>query len=271
MIQFSKILWIAAVLAVGCQKQEVKAVSATEEVPEKPVVETIDSSKIFKGEKVPVLCYHAIREIEKGDSPDQKAYSVSPANFALQMKTLADSGYATITPDQLLEYHTARKPLPQKPVMITFDDGRKEQFTIAAREMEDRGFRGTFFIMTVALGKKRYMSRDDVRALADKGHTIGSHTWDHQMVTKLEGEAWGQQIAKPKKQLEEITGKPVTSFAYPFGVWNAAAADSLKSNGFKTAFIFYGKQDPDRPHFTFERINGPNISDMEKFMKRVKG
>jgi peptidoglycan/xylan/chitin deacetylase (PgdA/CDA1 family) len=262
---------LTAFLIVGCsgtpEKKDSVAPTAIKDSIAKPTADTVKS---FKGIKVPVLCYHAIREIEKGDGPDQKAYSVSPENFALQMKALADNGYTTITPDQLKDFHTSKKPLPEKPIIITFDDGRKEQFTIGATEMEKYNFKGVFFIMTVSLGRSHYMSRADVKALADKGHIIGSHTWDHHKVTGYKGDDWTLQIAKPKKQLEEMTGKPVTSFAYPNGAWNAAAADSLKSNGFTTAFLFGTKQDATRPLYTFERLNGPNIGNMGKFIGRVE-
>lgn len=234
------------------------------------VVPTIANAKLFEGSKVPVLCYHAIREVQKGDGPEQKAYSVSPENFALQMKALHDNGYTTITPDELNAFHTLNKPLPEKPIVITFDDGRKEQVTIGAAEMEKYNFRGVYFIMTVSLGRSSYMSRADVKDLADKGHTIGSHTWDHHRVTGYKGDDWNLQIAKPKKQLEEMTGKPVTSFAYPNGAWNAEAADSLKNNGFTTAFLFGTQQNAERPMFTYERMNGPNISNMEKFISRIQ-
>lgn len=258
-------------LISGCQgNPDQKKESAEAVTPKDSVVKPAAAAKSFKGEKVPVLCYHAIREIGKGDSAEQKAYSVSPENFALQMKTLSENGYTTITPDQLKDFYTSQKPLPEKPIMITFDDGRKEQFTIGAETMEKYNFRGVFFIMTVSMGRNHYMSRDDIKALADNGHVIGCHTWDHHKVTGYANDDWNLQFTKPKLQLEKITQKPVTSFAYPYGVWNLAATDSLKSHGFSTAFIFYGKQDPSRPLYTFERINAPNYSKMESFMKKIE-
>ena len=257
------------VLLTGCvDKTQTKDTVA---VPQKDTIATQpDTTKCFKGDKVPVLCYHAIREIGKGDSADQKAYSVSPENFALQMKALADNGYKTVTPDQVKEFYTTKKPLPEKPIMISFDDGRKDQFTIGAKTLEQYNFKGVFFIMTVSLGRNHYMSRDEVRALSQKGHIIGCHTWDHHKVTGYKGDDWALQLTKPKKQLEALTQKPVTSFAYPFGIWNDIAADSLKSKGFTNAFLFGGKQDTLRPLYTIERMSGPNIGNMEKFLKRIE-
>ncbi len=85
--------------------------------------------------------------------------------------------------------------------------------------------------MTVSLGRPRYMSKDQVKALSDAGHAIGSHTWDHHNVKKYQGDDWKIQIEKPSKQLEEITGKPIRYFAYPFGLWNPQAIPELKKRG----------------------------------------
>ena len=270
-LKYQLILPCLLILLVGCNSKTEKGQHVGTITPKDTIVKpSLDTTKSFKGKTVPVLCYHAIREVQKSDSPEQKAYSVSPENFELQMKTLADNGYKTITPDQLKDFYTNHNPLPEKPIMITFDDGRKEQYTIGAEIMEKYNFRGVFFIMTVSLGKKHYMSRDNVNALSNKGHIIGCHTWDHHKVTSYKNEDWTLQLSKPKKLLEDLTQKPVTSFAYPYGVWNYTATDSLKSKGFTTAFIFFGKQDVTRPLYTLERINSPNTGKMETFLKRVE-
>jgi peptidoglycan/xylan/chitin deacetylase (PgdA/CDA1 family) len=261
---------LAVLLLTSCggnpEKEDQPASITTKDT----IIKTEADTKSFKGKKVPVLCYHAIRELQKSDSGDKKAYSVSPENFALQMKTLSNNGYTSITPDQLKDFYTNHQPLPEKPIMITFDDGRKEQYTIAAEILEKYNFKGVFFIMTVSLGKKLFMSRDDVKALSDRGHVIGSHTWDHHMVTHYKGDDWKNQLIKPKKKLEEITQKAVTSFAYPHGVWNDIAADSLKRYGFTTAFLFGGKQDATRPLYTFERMNVPYSMGIGGFVRTVE-
>jgi hypothetical protein len=76
-----------------------------------------------------------------------KVYTVKPTDFAAQMKAL--SGGRTILPAQLYDYLLHDGPLPSKPIMITFDDTRGEQYTIGAAEMEK--FKGVFFVMTVSL------------------------------------------------------------------------------------------------------------------------
>ena len=111
--------------------------------------------------------------------------------------------------------------------------------------------------MTVSLGRKNYMSREQVRELSDEGHTIGSHTWDHHNVKKYAGNDWVTQIEKPTRQLEAITGKPIRYFAYPFGLWNQAAIPELKKRGFRAAFQLNEKLDPVDPLYTLRRIIVP--------------
>jgi peptidoglycan/xylan/chitin deacetylase (PgdA/CDA1 family) len=98
------------------------------------------------------------------------------------------------------------------------------------------------------------MSKENIKQLSDEGNTIGSHTYDHQNVKKLVGEHWTKQIDKPTKTLEEITGKKIDHFAYPFGLWNKEAIPELKKRGFKSAFILAEKRDENDPLFTIRRI-----------------
>ena len=218
----------------------------------KPVA---DVATILSKKEVPVLCYHHIRPFSHGGR--LMGYEVSPEGFAAQMKALADSGYKTILPDELYEYLVHGAALPEKPVMLTFDDNDKEQFTIGETEMKKYGFKGVYFIMTISINRPRYMSEAELKQLADSGHAIEGHTWDHHMVTKYTGLTWDTQLVKPQKRLEAITGKPIKYFAYPFGLWNQAAIPELKNRGYKLAFILSTKRDSTEPLYTIRRMIVP--------------
>lgn len=210
-------------------------------------------AKILAKQQVPVLCYHRIANGRKD------SYTVTPATFDAQMKMLADSGYHSISPDQLYEYLADNKKLPSKPVMITFDDSRKEHYEIAAPTLEKYGFRGVFFIMTITYDKKNYMTKEQIAALDKAGHTIGLHTWDHTMVTKYKDPAaWKKEITDPKEKLEKIIGKPVEYFAYPYGIYNREAARML-GKYFKLSFILSTKRDSAIPLQTVRRMIGPEM------------
>lgn len=218
---------------------------------------------ILSREEVPVLCYHHI-----GNRPG--AYEVTPAAFAQQMKVLYDSGYKTVLPDDLYEYLVHGATLPAKPVMITFDDNDKEQFTIGAAEMNKYGFKGVYFIMTITINRGRYMSQEQLKQLSDSGHAIEAHTWDHTMVTKYQAGAWDSQLVLPRKRLESITGKTVKYFAYPFGLWNKEAVDQVKSRGYKMAFILSTKRDSTEPLYTIRRMIVPGQWTANGMLKAMK-
>jgi peptidoglycan/xylan/chitin deacetylase (PgdA/CDA1 family) len=216
-----------------------------------------DAATILARKQVPILCYHQIRNWTAKDSQSAKDYIIPVQTFKDHIKMLADSGYNSILPDQLYNYLAYGDKLPEKPVMITFDDTDYDQFEVGAKELAKYGFKGVYFIMTVSIGrngKVRYMSKENIKELSDKGNTIGSHTYDHQNVKKLVGEDWTKQIDKPTKTLEEITGKKIIDFAYPFGLWNKEAIPQLKKRGFRDAYILATARDENDPLYTIRRI-----------------
>lgn len=227
-------------------------------------------STILQKPEIPVLCYHRIRTILPNDGENMKTYSVSPSLFAEQMKTLHDNGFHTISPEQLYEYLVHKGKLPSKPILITFDDTREEQFTIGSAEMKKYGFKGVFFIMTISIGRPGYMTKAQIKNLSDNGHTIGAHSWDHHMVTKYKGTDWEIQLQNPKTKLESITGKPVNYFAYPSGIWSKAAISKIKSSGYELAFILSTKRDGNEPNYTIRRLIVPNSMSAGAMLKAIQ-
>lgn len=230
--------------------------NSTEQI-DTDAIKVASAKTILERKQVPILCYHQIRNWTEKDGKVGKDYITPIETFKSHIKMLADSGYNTILPDQLYAYLNEGKPLPEKPVMITFDDTGRDQYTVAAPELKKYGFKAVYFIMTVSIGKKgliSYMSKDEIKELSDAGNVIGSHTYDHKNVKKYAGNDWVEQIEKPSKKLEEITGKKIEYFAYPFGLWNPEAIPELKKRGMKAAFILATKRDEKDPLYTIRRI-----------------
>lgn len=252
-------VFVGLFLWAGCQPEPGK-ITAGPPLIDSPTKTAVpkkvmaDAAAVLSKKEVPVLCYHNIKDFGAGAGANTKVYTVKPAAFAEQMKALADAGYQTVLPEQLYNYLVFDGPLPEKPVMITFDDTREAQFSIGAAEMKKYGFKGVFFIMTVSMNRPGYMSTEQIKSLSDDGHVIGAHTWDHHMVTKYAGNDWATQLIEPKAKLEEITGKRVKDFAYPNGVWNTAAIAEIKKSDYKMAYILSDKRDPADPLYTIRRI-----------------
>ena len=247
------------------KKQQVLS-SANAEQP----IPKADATAILKFPEVPILCYHHIRDWKVSDSRRARDYIVPVDNFRNQMKMLSDKGFHTISPDQLVEHLTTGSLLPANPILLSFDDTDEEQFSIAKTEMDKYGFKGVFFIMTVSLGRPNYMSKEQVKQLSEEGHTIGSHTWDHQNVKKYEEKDWSIQVDRPTHQLETLIGKPIHYFAYPFGLWNTAAIPQLKERGMLAAFQLSAKRDEQNPLYSIRRIIVPGDWSVGAFEKRIK-
>lgn len=182
--------------------------------------------------QVPAICYHNI--LEKTGNEDQ--LHISRARLSSQLKALHDSGYTSVLPSDIYDHLMHGKALPSRPVMISFDDSRVSQFKLALPLLEQYNFRAVFFVMTVTINKTGYLSADQLRELSRRGHTIGAHTYDHRNLKDLAGKEWDKQVVQPKKLLENITGKAITSFAYPYGVHTSEAVARLKAAGYHTGF-----------------------------------
>jgi peptidoglycan/xylan/chitin deacetylase (PgdA/CDA1 family) len=229
-----------------------------------------NAAAIMARKQVPILCYHQIRDWRPTDKRVDKDYIIPPAAFKAHLKMLADSGYHTILPDQLYNYLTKGTPLPSKPIMLTFDDTDVDQWDVARPEMKKYGFKGVFFIMTVSIGRKHYMSSQQIKQLSDEGNVIACHTWNHSNFKKFQGKDWEIQLDKPKKKLEDITGKQVNYFAYPFGLWSAQNLPELHKRGFKLAFQLAEKRYPADPLMTVRRILDSGFWTEKTFSNNVR-
>ena len=266
--------FIISLLLMSCfsetsktKKSATTVVHAVKKEIQKKII--LNPKQTLSKPEVPILCYHNIREIRANASELIKTYTVTPTAFAEQMKALSDNGFQTILPDQLYEYLAHDKPLPAKPIMITFDDTRQEQYSLAAVEMKKYNFKGVFFIMTVSINRPGYMTKTQIKDLSDNGNVIGAHTWDHHMVTKYAEKDWDIQLTKPKKLLETITNKPIKYFAYPFGLWNDAAIVEIKKRDYKLAFILSSKRDTVEPKFTIRRMIVAGIWKTPRMLKAI--
>ncbi|GGH01213.1 polysaccharide deacetylase family protein [Pedobacter zeae] len=219
-----------------------------------------DNKTILARREVPVLCYHQIRNNIASDSKRAHDDIIAPDKFREHMKMLADSGYHSILPDQLYQYLVYGAKLPEKPIMITFDDTDEDQFTVGNTTLKKYGFKGVYFIMTVSIGRKgriNYMTKEQIKQLAEEGNTIASHTYDHKNFATFTDADWTTQIDEPTKKLEQITGKKVEYFAFPYGVFKSSTLHKLKEHGFKAAFILSTARDENYPLYTIRRIIDP--------------
>lgn len=176
---------------------------------------------------VPVLMYHSI-----GDEPNNDAV-ISKERFAEQMAFLHSKQYNPLTLDELYSYITAKKPLPPKPVVITFDDGYRDTYDVALPILKKYGFRSTMFIPAGDVGK--YLTWQQLREMKAAGMDIGSHSYTHRELDGLSREVQAAEITKAKELLDRELNQDTRWFCYPYGTFNQTTKELLKANGITIA------------------------------------
>jgi len=179
----------------------------------------------------PILLYH---HIGLPSSQAASTYYVAPEDFEIQMKALSDWGYTSISISQLVEaiLHSAR--LPNRPVLITFDDGNLDVYTNAFPIMQKYGFTGVMYIVANFLYADGYMGLDQIQELVAAGWEVGSHSMTHAHLP-YNHDRLNLEIAQSRIDLQKTLGVQVMSFAYPFGEMDATVSTQVQSYGYTSA------------------------------------
>jgi peptidoglycan/xylan/chitin deacetylase (PgdA/CDA1 family) len=221
---------------------------------------------------VPVLCYHHIRDWVDTDTEDEKAYIVPPSLLEDQLKWLKENGYTGVVAKDVYEYVKNGKPLPPKPVMLSFDDNDDNQFTNARPLLQKYGFNATFFVMTVTIDKENYMTSEQLVQMDKEGFDLQPHTWDHYTVVNYSDEDFVKQLKEPKETLETLLGHETPFFAYPFGLYDTRAEEQLVKYGYKGAFRLRDILDEDvAPEYSMKRYIANAYWTMDQFATVVEG
>jgi len=203
-------------------------------LPTNTPLPTATRNSNLRSVRVPILMYHYVSVPPSDADIYRLDLSVTPANFQAQMDYLAAEGYHPIRLSELSEYLLLGKPLPSKPIVLTFDDGYLDNYENALPALKKHGFTGTFFIITQFAEEKRpgYMNWDQIEQLAIDGMEIGSHTMNHWELNNRARAFLDAEIGRSKALIEARLGVTVTSFCYPSGKYDARTIESLKANGY---------------------------------------
>jgi peptidoglycan/xylan/chitin deacetylase (PgdA/CDA1 family) len=186
---------------------------------------------------IPILLYHSVCA---DPDPWIRRFAVTPRAFSRQLELIDARGGRTLTVSALVDA-LARGPsaLPERPVLITFDDGFADFRDAALPALRDRGMAATLYPTTGFLGGRspgggRMLRWRDLRALAGTAE-VGGHTVTHPELDAIPAARARDEIARCKGMLEDALGVPVRSFAYPHGYCSPAVRAMLRSAGFDAA------------------------------------
>ncbi|TGL69722.1 polysaccharide deacetylase family protein [Leptospira kmetyi] len=207
------------------------------------------------GGGVPVLCYHHLA----AEGGPMGGYNLHPNLLEEQFKFLKAAGYQTVRLDQFYAYINGKKPsdFPEKPILLTFDDGSKTHLEVLVPLLKKYGFTASIFIYPsiISSGKKYYLTWDQLKSALDSGVLdLGSHTLYHPKLPTMSRALIRKQLLESKQILETKTGRKVVDLAYPFGLFDPRVIEEAKAIGYRMAFtVNPGKNLPGTPVYNVHR------------------
>jgi len=221
---------------------------------------------------VPILVYHNFSK--KGS--DKTA--VSQDDFEAQMKYLKQNGYHVVSIDQLLDFINYKEQIPEKSIVITFDDAWRSIFDIALPILIKYGFTATFFIYTDFIGGGKAMTWKQIETLSKIGFDIQCQTKTHRnLAVPKKNESFKEylhsiemEISYPKQLIKNNLNIDCKYLAYPYGETNNLVISMLKKHGYRAAFTIDRKPNPffiDKYRISRSVIYGSY--DMDKFKNNL--
>ncbi len=178
---------------------------------------------------VPILEYHVLGHPPEG-APYPELY-VGRTDFEKQMDWLEESGYQAVTLEQVQEAWYHGGTLPPKPIVLSFDDGYRPQFTFALPTLRKHGWAGLLNLK--AEGSELYES--NVKAMIAAGWEVAAHTIHHLDLTELGPEELTEEVAGSRKILQRDYKIPVNNFCYPAGKFDETVVEAVEKAGYTGA------------------------------------
>lgn len=258
-------------------------------------VKAVTVSSAQKGSKLPIVMYH---QLTKSESRAGK-YVLTLEQFEKDLKFLKNKGYETVTVNQLLDFSKGKGDLPEKAIMLTFDDGCETLYYYALPLLEKYGFTAVGFAVGALADSYTelddhnlnysYLNWSEIKEMCDGGIVdIQSHSYDLHKNTanrsgakKKKGETLEQyseflsdDVSKMKEKMLKYTGRAPIAFAYPFGSYSAESEDILKKCGIEIVLTceervnIIKKAEPECL-FRLGRYNRPNGISSESFFEKM--
>lgn len=190
---------------------------------------------------IPVLLYHSV-------DPTRSVISITSEEFRAQMAYLNATGYKTISLSDFLGYLCSETIPQEKMVVLTFDDGFKNNYTEAFPILCEYGFTATIFLTTDyisgvcswekhdSIPRLPLLSWDEIKEMSDFGIDFGSHTCSHPYLTRMSKDGLKAELLASKSTIEAKLKKPVRFFCHPYGDTNCETQQGAKDCGYLGAF-----------------------------------
>lgn len=204
--------------------------------PGRPASSLTGAMAVASASGVPILMYHYVGDVPPPAGPYASGLTVRTGDFDDQMRYLADNGYHSVGLGDLLLARRGLKILPSRAVILTFDDGGLDNYRVAFPIMVGYGLKGTFFVITGKVGAVGQMDWDDLRAMADQGMPVESHTVSHPADLRTVDDArLARELGDSRAAIAQNLGVTPESLSYPSGRYDDRVAAAAKAAGYLMA------------------------------------
>ncbi|MEW5759055.1 MAG: polysaccharide deacetylase family protein [Candidatus Omnitrophota bacterium] len=224
---------------------------------------------VYNHYNVPILTYHSINNFYIGTPV------VKSENFEKQVKYLHDHKYNVITLDELVDNIKNNKNMPRDTVVITFDDGFKDNYSNAYPILKKYKIPATIFLISNCIGNKsEYLTWQEINEMLKGGVFFGGHTKNHVYLPNVSLAVAYQEIKGSKEQIEANTGQVITMFSYPAGGFDNNIKKIVEKAGFKAACTTnrgYNKASCDIFELKRIKVTDKDAQNLLKFRMKISG
>jgi peptidoglycan/xylan/chitin deacetylase (PgdA/CDA1 family) len=222
---------------------------------------------------VPILTYHVLRAAPPAARfPASATLWVPRARFDAQLEALARAGYHGVTLSQAWAAWHGGRALPDKPVVVSFDDGYATQYTVAGPELRKLGWPGVLNLWTGRLTARGGLTVPQVRTLLRQGWELASHSLTHPDLTKVGAARLAREVSGSRSALRRLFSVGVRFFCYPYGRTDAAASAAVRRAGYTAATTaHHGIAGPRTNRFALPRIGVGPADTPARLLRRLRG
>ena len=212
---------------------------------------------------LPILTYHRVINEAPTKAVDPNRIAVSAAQLRSHLQWLRRLGYRSLSLNHYAALLKEGRPAPDRMIGITFDDAYEDMVTLALPILKEQGFTASVFSVSRFLGgtnqwddgRAKLLTADGLRAWRKAGMEVGGHTASHVHLPQVDEATARREISENKKQLEDILGERVPTFAYPYGETNEAVDRYVFEAGYEAAFVTdRGRRDHAANLFRLRRV-----------------
>ena len=188
----------------------------------------------FRQSRIPILMYHYIDRVPPHADAIRRDLTVTPSHFAEHLDRIQSLGYQTVSLHAVVRHLTYGAPLPEQPIVLTFDDGYVNHYTYALPLLQERDMTGTFFVISTfpASGNNSYMTWDMIRELMAAGMEIESHAQFHETLAGQNSAYVRAQAEGSARTFERELGYTPRIIAYPMGHYDDNAIQGFQARGY---------------------------------------